>query len=659
MDANDRRLGMGRGISRRDFVHGASAAAGALAFASGARGAAAQTLEGARTAGVYPPLRTGMRGFHPGSFEPVHALAWNGDAPASEASDTGEKYDLVIVGGGLSGLAAAYFYRQQAGSGARVLILDNLQGVGGHAQRNEFEHDGKVRVASGGSGYLVAPSDWSPEARSILRDLGVAKGDPSDRVDADLYRSLGMGGAVFFNRETYGEDVVVKGSVTDPTAEFLARTPMSPRLRDDVVKLMNGREDYMAGLSDDEKVAALQSMSYRDYLLNVVKVSPEAVPYVQGVWALSPDTCSAWFAFFRFKPGFEGLGLERPEKSAESAETRADDYTMPAGNSDIARLLVRALVPDALPAGSFVEVADKRLDYTVLDRPTNPTRIRSSSIVYNVAHVGAAPRLLAPEKRDVRISYLRDGQAVSVLAGHVVLACMHNVIPHICPEFPDIQKAALQTAVRAPNQMTNVLFRDWTAFQTAGVNRVTSPNCFYGTMGLAPARYLGGLRPSEAPSEPIIVSFNTGGNSGILSNRAMVEGLCGEEAPDFGTPWDDQFRAVRQGLLRTPFDYFERQIRDHSARILAGTDFDPARDILAITVNRWSHGFATGRNSLFDPAVAPGDFPPTVIARQKFGRIAIANTDAAGSSNMQTAFDQAFRAINDLDGREYGQAEFI
>lgn len=653
MADSDRSLGMMMPVTRRDLVHGASAVVG-LAVAGSTVGASAQTL-----GAIYPPLKTGMRGFHPGAFEPIHALAWNGKEPAIEAVDTGEMYDLVIVGGGLSGLASAYFFRKQAGPSARILIIDNLEGIGGHAQRNEFEHEGKVLYAIAGSSYMVAPSDWSPEAKSILHDLNIGKGDPSDRMDSALYRSLGMSGAVFFNKEVHGRDVLVKGSIDTPTPEFLAKAPLSPKAREDLARLMNGKIDYMAGQTTDQKIAALEAMSYRDYLLKVAKVSPEILPFVQGVWALGTDTSSAWLAFFRYKPGFEGLGLQRPAKAAESPETKADDYTLPGGNSDVARLIIRSLIPDALPAGSPAQVADKRLDYSVLDRASNTTRIRSSSIVYRVKHLGAEPRLLDVDHREVQISYLRDGKTWSVKAGHVVLACMHNVIPFICPELPDIQKTALRKAVRLPNQITNVLFRNWRAFQEASLSRATAPTFFYGGMSLASQRYLGAMRPSQTPSDPIVVGFNTGGNSGILSNEYMVRGLCGENAPPVGALPDDQFRAVRAGLLKTPFDYFERQVRDMSTRILAGTSFDPARDILAVTVNRWSHGFAVGRISPFDEKIAQGEFPPTIYARQKFGRIAIANTDAVGSSNMQTAFDQAYRAINDLDGREYGQYELI
>src|SRR3546814_20572851 len=106
-------------------------------------------------------------------------------------------------------------------------------------------------------------------------------------------------------------------------------------------------------------------MSYRDYLLKVVGVSEDCLFFVKGVWALGLDTCTAWFAVFRHAPGFEGLTLKRPANSPESEKMHNDDYHLPGGNGDVARLIIRSLIPDALPPGDVFDVADKRMDYAV------------------------------------------------------------------------------------------------------------------------------------------------------------------------------------------------------------------------------------------------------------------------------------------------------
>lgn len=659
MKREDKDLGMGAKITRRNLFEGAAMVGAGLALASRVSAQDAGPLAAGPVphADAYPPLRTGLRGQHPGSFENAHALRDGQDFGAPRS--TGETYDLVVVGGGISGLAAAYFFKKRYGGDARILILDNHDDFGGHARRNEFHHEGKTLMANGGSSYFVGPSYWTADARQLLLDLGAMETDPKGRTN-DAIKARGLKSATFFSKEHYGADLLVKGGTpTGGDADFLRQTPLSPRVQSDLVRIVSGNTDYLSGLSTEEKIARLRSMSYRDYLLNVAKIDEEAARLVGGIWCLGQDMGSAWFGFFRNKPGFDGLGITRPWGGPEQEEITSDDFSMLAGNSDLARLLLRDLVPEVLPRSGVPEIQMARVDYAKLDNEKSPGRYRLQSTVVRVKPVSTTKRpLFEPDTGEVEVTYIRDNGMHTVRGKNVVLACMNNIIPHLLPELPQAQKDALHQAVRAPNLMTNVMFRNWRAFEQADVSSVTYPRQFYARMSLSAQRYFGGYVPSESPDEPVIVSFSGGSNSGIANSREMVEQLLGGQGPDYGTDMDDQFRMIRYALLETPFEDFERRVRRQAADALSGTDFDPARDILGITVNRWAHGFTTGRNTLFEPGAE--DAPsPVHAARAPYGRITIANADAGGVSTAGTAIDQAFRAVRELEQQTFGFYETI
>ena len=626
---------MGRSITRRDFVDGIAISA---AFAASSRTLAAVGAEIVGTApqdrpGYNPPALTGMRGSHPGSFEAAHALR-DGASPKSGATpiETGEQYDLIVVGGGISGLAAAYFYRAKAGPAARILILDNHDDFGGHAKRNEFALAGKIQLINGGTLGIDSPRPYSAVSAGLLTALGI---DPATLAarhsDRAFYPSLGLGSGIFFDKETFGADRLVKGKLSSP--EFLEQAPLSAAVRRDILRLETEPIDYLPGLSSGEKKARLSRISYRDFLLDLVKVDPSVIPIYQtrthGEWGVGIDAVSALDVWPFGLPGFKGLNLD-PGSTPRMGYTAAGyadggsyKFHFPDGNASIARLLVRSLIPQAVPGSTAEDVVTARIDYGRLDHPEDTTRIRLGSTALSVTASGPdSPPVV------VDVVYSRMDQISVAHAKHCVLACWNMMIPYLCPQLPERQKEALHYQVKVPLVYTNVALSNWRAFAALGISAIHCPGSYHSSVRLNPVTDIGSYRSSRSPDEPILVR--------------MVRTPCYS-----GMSERDQHRMGRAELLTTSFATFEEKIRDQLARILGPGGFDPARDITAITVNRWPHGYAYEYNPLFDPDWQKGEAPHE-IGRTRFGPIAIANSDAAAAAYTDAAIDQAYRAVEEL-----------
>jgi spermidine dehydrogenase len=643
--SGDRELGMNRDITRRDFLNGVAIGAGGVLASAWLPGMlAAQTAATGQDApGYYPPALTGMRGSHAGAFETSHAVRdgkfWS---KAGKPADTGETYDLIVVGGGMSGLAAAYFYRKQAGPTARILILDNHDDFGGHAKRNEFRPGGRLLLTNGGTVAIESPFPYSREAGGLLTELGI---DPAafekKYTDRDAYH--GLGSAYFFDKETFGTDRLVTGAPGGygrapasgmKWADFLAKTPFSSQAQEDIVRIQEAKIDYMEGVAQAEKKARLSRMSYKDFLLNVVKACPEVLNLYQtrthGLYGIGIDAVPALDCWALRFPGFQGMGLDRvPSKgltfTALGEVTPQEEYHFhfPDGNATIARLLVRSLVPGSAPGSTAEDIVTAKMDYGRLDRSESTVRIRLNSTAVAVHHAGDAS-----SAKNVEVIYGRDGKVYSVRGKGAVLACWNSVIPYICPDLPAEQKEALHYGVKVPLVYTVVALRNWKAFQKLGIRGVSCPGMYHSSINLDEAINIGDYRPSRSADDPILVR---------MLRTPCQPGLSARE----------QQRAGHYELLATPFETFERNIRDQLNRVLGAGGFDAARDIDAITVNRWPHGYAYEYNPLWDPDWPEGK-RPCDIARQRFGRIAIANSDAAAAAYTDQAIDQAYRAVREL-----------
>ncbi len=648
-DSNDKDLGMDRGINRRDFLNGVAVTAGASLLPPHVIAALANGKDPEKAADYYPPILTGLRGSHVGSFEVAHTVRDGGFWKTGPTPiETGEKFDLVIVGGGISGLSAAHFYRKQ-NPNARVLIIENHDDFGGHAKRNEFNVGGYKRLGFGGTFSIESPAPYSAVAKALVQELGIDVSGFPKYFAKGFYRSEGLLPSVFFDKQTFGSDVLALGSTPFQSGEtgdssftnsseawkkFLDAAPLSAAAKQDMEMLRHERKDYLPGLSSDEKKSKLARISYADYLTQTIGVSPEIVKLYQaapqGLFGVGIDAIAAqdaWglgflgFAGLNLTPG-PGKGMNRDCIPNEEAEKYF--FHFPDGNASIVRLLVRRLIPDVIPGSSATDVVTARANYAKLDDQSSPVRIRLNSTAVRVRHIGDSS-----SAKEVEITYSRFGKLYSVRAPHTVLACWNMVIPYICTELPETQKQALSSAAKVPLLYTNVVLRNWTSFKKLGVSSVYAPGSYHSAFTLDLPVSIGDYQCAKSPDEPIVIH--------------MMKTPCKP-----GLPARDQHRLGRIELFTTDFETIERKIRDQLARTLSAGGFDPARDIADITVNRWPHGYAYEYNSLWDKFWLEGGETPCEVARKPFGKIAIANADAGAYAYTDGAMDQAWRAVQEL-----------
>jgi spermidine dehydrogenase len=588
----------------------------------------------------YPPTLTGMRGSHAGSFEVAHALAWEGQKPdAYESLD--EHYDLVVVGAGMSGLAAAWYYLKKAGPEARVLVLDNHDDFGGHAKRNEFHHKDRMILSLGGAQNLDNPSNYGDIAGSLLIDLGIdeaaiakmAANTPDDYVlggklggdvgltvpDGDEHLTIGGHWLKFFHgRGDY------QAGVRD--------LPIPEEQKDKLVAFFGGEKDFLDDLSLTKKWDYVNNTSYNQFLVDRVGLSVDTIP-ILNAHLLILNGPSGWNhtvleGILAGSPGLRAMGWLADFVDSIGAmlldELAGDIRMFPDGNASVARLLVQKMIPDVAPnMKGFEDVAIARFNYGALDQADQSTRIRLNSTVVGVREVDDY----------VQIDYVQQGKPLRITANHCVLACYNNLIPALCPEMSDAQKSGLGYGVRVPFVYANILLENGRAFSELGVQITQCPYDPFQWVSAAPTVTSGGYEPPRGPDDPMVVF--------MMASPTPADGTEGTTR--------DLLRLGRHKIYASTFDDYELQIREQLQKMLGKHGFNHEADIKAITVNRIPHGYAYWYWGLDDPEWEEGQAPHE-IGRQQFGRISIANTDSEVTPYMNAAFDAAHRAVEEQTG---------
>ena len=601
-------------ITRRDFLNGTQVAIGGSFFMP------SQNLFSTSSFSLpndyYPPALTGLRGSHDGSWEVMHSKVLGKQWKKSKYE---EKYDLVVVGAGISGLSSAYHYKKTHPE-AKILLIDNHDDFGGHAKRNEFEVNGETRIGYGGTEAIDTPSSYSQEAKSLIKEIGIDVEKFYEAYDQSLYSSLGLGKGILFDSNSFSEERLVTGYNKVPWKEFAEKTPMTQKAKDDLVRIWTEKKDYLPILSDEEKYELLKNLSYYDFLKDYVKVDQQILEIFRrwgmSFWCVGIDEVPCTL-IQNYDGGMPGL-----DYTLKRSGYRGDEpyiFHFPDGNASVARLLVRALIPGSVPGSSMEDVVLAKVNYSLLDGDST-TKIRLNSTVVDVSHTNNSSA--------VDITYVRKHDVHTIRADKCILACYNSAIPYLCSELPKKQVDGLKYNVKIPLTYTKVMIPSWKVFADLGLDFVYYTDAFYKQVELAYPVSIGDYKFNKSP------------------DGSMVLHMChSHHSKDIKGP--DQWREGRRRLLSTPFSIYEGHVKDQLDSALGGGGFDSDRDISAITVKRWTHGYSYSNDLIWEPDWENEESKPWVIGRQQYGRISIANSDAGASADTNSAITHGIRAAQE------------
>lgn len=629
MDREDRRLGLDRGIVRRDFIGTTLVGSGALLLGAPSPARAqglgdawtgyAGTGDYARSNGNTAPVVNAAHGVRDHHYE----------AAIPSARPVDELYDLVIVGGGFSGIIAAYEFRK-ARPNARCLVLDNHPVFGGEAKQNQIAVDGVTLTGPQGSNDAVvpAPDNSYHHVVGLWNEIGLPRdfdfapasnADPQLRFARDNYypmfwdeTSASIG--YFFDGTGFGTK---RAWVRDPWSDDLRRAPISPQTRRAWLAFKHRAAPLTRG-DEAQTDRWLDTMSYGDLLTRELGLSKEvfrlADPLVAaGDFGVSSDAVSAYAAKLLGLPGT----VERPGDSGGTAV-----FSFPGGNAAILRHLVKALIPTAI-AGTraFADVLFGPIAFGALDRP-GPTRIRLGTTVVAVRHDGDPEHAGA-----VDVTYAADGALQRVRARAAIVAAGGWIARHVVRDLPPSYAAAYAQFHHAPMLVANVAVRNWRPFAKLGITAAHWFEGFGFFVNLRRPMIVGGESAPLDPDKPAMLTMYVG-------------------FPESGVPIGPQTVGGRVRMFETSYAQYERQIRSQLQTLFGDAGFDARRDVAGIVLNRWGHAYIAPQPGFyFGTAAQPA---PIEVVRKRYGRIAFGHSELSGRQSWGRAAQEARRALSQV-----------
>jgi spermidine dehydrogenase len=620
------------GISRRDFVNGTLVGFGTALLTSNIPAIADSNV----TPGVFSDSWTGYGGI--GDYansngnvaavrEAAHLIR-DGITPQlmENIEDTGEEYDMVIIGGGFSGIGAAYQFHKKYGDGKKCLIIENHPVFGGEAKQNEFEVDGYKLYGPQGSNDFGPPNK---DDKGLIADIYRATGLPFEyefveqdknktKVKAPLENYYG----VFWDEERFDTGYFLGKHaqspwVINPRVDKLARLPWPDDIKAELNRAFEDLEDKYSG---DDIDRWLDSMSYKDLLEKVYGYSPAVAEYFDPIIAISMGGvgCDAYSAY-------SAKRLEMPCTRARYVydssidEVQMGAFSFPGGNSGSFRHIVKYLIPESITGGkTFEEILFNPINFAALDRPDNPINIRLNSTAIDISHDGPAD-----SAKHVNIAYLQNGVVKRVKAKTVVSAIGGWVGRNIIKDLPQNIALAYTEFHHSPILVVNVAVRNWRFLDELGISSARWFEGFGNFFSIRRPMATGDKNQPFDPDKPAVMTFYVPFNNP-------------------GHPIEAQGSIGRAQLLSKSYSDYEKEIVEQMTQMFSGHGFNAKRDIAGIVLNRWGHayispqpGFHFGKD---------GKDSPKETVKQGYGRIQFGHSELDGYMSHTNALTEGSRA---------------